>query len=540
MLLQNDQNLFNTVMTAPIGICILDAATLTSEIVNSKFLEVAGKPYDAIYGRFYWDSFAEAREYYEAALAGVVQTGQPYYADEVELMLIRNGKPEMIFVTFVYSPVRSNDGNVTKVAVWVLENTMQVAARRKIEKANEQLEISQGEILNLNDELAATNEELAASNEEATATNETLAKKNEELSDTYHKLEQSRNDLLFTIKAAGLATFDLNPVTNRFSGNDLLKSWFGLSTNDEIELSVATVVIAEQDKERVINAIQHALDYRSEGKYDIEFTIANLNDPRPRIVHAKGQALFNETKQPIRLSGTLQDVTEQKRNEQRKNDFIGMISHELKTPLTSLNAYIQVLDNKANKRQDTFAAGALAQARKQIRKMTTMINGFLNVSRLESSQIQIDKQRFDMALLMKEAEEEAIVTATSHQMLFAPVEPTFVFADRDKIGQVINNFLSNAVKYSPNGSTINITCVTINGQAQVSVKDRGTGIKISDGNKLFERYYRVENQNTKHISGFGIGLYLCKEIILRHSGKIWAESRKDKGAAFYFNLPLAT
>ena len=122
-------------LNAPIGICILDAGTLTAEIVNDKFLEVAGKPYEAIFGQFYWDAFAEARVYYEAALSGVVQTGEAYYADEVELMLVRHGKEEMIFVTFVYSPVKDDAGRVTKVAVWVLENTLQVAERQKVEAA---------------------------------------------------------------------------------------------------------------------------------------------------------------------------------------------------------------------------------------------------------------------------------------------------------------------------------------------------------------------------------------------------------------------
>lgn len=106
-----------------------------AEIVNDKFLEVAGKPYEAIFGRFYWDAFAEARSYYEAALAEVVQTGEAYYADEVELMLIRHGREETIFVTFVYSPIEGDAGKVSKIAVWVLENTKQVTERQRVDTA---------------------------------------------------------------------------------------------------------------------------------------------------------------------------------------------------------------------------------------------------------------------------------------------------------------------------------------------------------------------------------------------------------------------
>src|ERR1700710_841719 len=104
MQITDGADLQNIVLNAPIGICILDAATLTAELVNQHFLEVAGKSYDEIFGKFYWDSFAEVRPYYEDALNKVVQNGEAYYANEVELMLIRHGKEERVFVTFVYSP----------------------------------------------------------------------------------------------------------------------------------------------------------------------------------------------------------------------------------------------------------------------------------------------------------------------------------------------------------------------------------------------------------------------------------------------------
>jgi PAS domain S-box-containing protein len=132
---ESEHDLRNIVLDAPIGICVLDAASLTSEIVNDSFIEVAGKPYEAIAGKYYWDTFAEARPYYESALNAVVEEGKPFYANEVELMLVRHGKEEIIYVTFVYAPLKNAEGKVMKVAIWVLENTMQVKARQKIEEA---------------------------------------------------------------------------------------------------------------------------------------------------------------------------------------------------------------------------------------------------------------------------------------------------------------------------------------------------------------------------------------------------------------------
>lgn len=167
-----------------------------------------------------------------------------------------------------------------------------------------------------------------------------------------------------------------------------------------------------------------------------------------------------------------------------------------------------------------------------------MINGFLNVSRLESGKIHIDKQRFNMADLIKETARETTSLYSAHQFVFHPVESTIVEADQDKISQVINNFINNAVKYSKTGTTIQIACIQLAGDTQVSVQDEGMGIDKEDISRLFERYYRVNNSNT--ISGFGIGLYLCAEIIERHQGRIWAESEPGKGSIFYFSLPLAT
>lgn len=182
----------------------------------------------------------------------------------------------------------------------------------------------------------------------------------------------------------------------------------------------------------------------------------------------------------------------------------------------------------------------LGRAGVQISKITSMINGFLNISRLESGKIHIERQRFDMAKLVKETQEESAATITSHEIVFAPVEETIVNADQNKIGQVINNLISNVIKYSPAGSRIDVACVTLNTAAVFSVRDQGTGIPPGELDKLFERYYRAESAVLSSVSGFGIGLYLSAEIISRHEGRIWVESRLGEGSTFYFSLPIVS
>ncbi len=257
---------------------------------------------------------------------------------------------------------------------------------------------------------------------------------------------------------------------------------------------------------------------------DVSLTISPVKDPQGKI---------------IGLSKIARDITESKLDEARKNDFIGMVSHELKTPLTSLTALIQLANRRLKNNEDNFVSAALEKANVQVKRMTSMINGFLNVSRLESGKILLRKQEFNLESLIQEVIGETELTVSSHPIKFEPCSPVIISADHDKINSVLTNLISNAVKYSPKGKIINIQCKIAGNNAQVSVKDEGMGINAGDIGKLFERYYRVENDDTQHISGFGIGLYLSSEIIQRHEGKIWVESEPGAGSTFFFSLPLS-
>lgn len=249
--------------------------------------------------------------------------------------------------------------------------------------------------------------------------------------------------------------------------------------------------------------------------------------------------VMNKQGHIIGLSKIARDITEKKQEEQRKNDFIGMVSHELKTPLTSLTAIVQMAQRKLSEHEDQFLSDAMEKASQQARRMAAMINGFLNVSRLEAGKILIEKQKFNLDQLLREILDETRLTVTSHVFSLEECSNIIVHADRDRISSVVSNLISNAVKYSPKGRLIDIRCKLDGDKALVSVKDEGMGIKPEDLSHIFDRYYRVEANHTRHISGFGIGLYLSAEIIKQHGGKIWAESELDKGTTFYFSLPVA-
>jgi PAS domain S-box-containing protein len=389
------------------------------------------------------------------------------------------------------------------------------------------------EILKNRAELQETNEELAATNEELAATNEELQSIHEEMLINQEQLKENEGRLRLITDNISQLVWMADPAGDIYWYNERWYQYTGKSSEDM--------------KGRGWQMVHHP-DYVKQVtlKYEACMTSENIWEDTFPLLGADGQYRWflsravpfkNDAGEVVSWFGTNTDVTEQKQDDQRKNDFISMVSHELKTPLTSTIGYVQVTQNRAIKKDDALTSGMMERAGKQLGKMTSMINGFLNVSRLESGKIHIDKQPFDMASLIKEVEEEHMTHVTGHRVVFSLVQPSIIVADRDKIGQVINNFISNALKYSPVNSTITVTCETEGDQIQVAVKDQGMGIPATEQPRLFERYYRVKGDHMTSISGFGIGLYLCKEIIDRHRGNIGVDSIPDNGSTFWFTLP---
>ncbi|MCZ4223354.1 PAS domain S-box protein [Pedobacter rhodius] len=292
-------------------------------------------------------------------------------------------------------------------------------------------------------------------------------------------------------------------------------------------------LIHPEDKERYVNLYLSA--FEKQEPFTGEFRILGT-DGEYKWLLAKGTPRFHTDGTFMGYISSSVDITELKKDEIRKNDFIGMVSHELKTPLTAISGFVQVLQARAKKTEDNYALSALNRAYNQVKKMTTMINGFLNVSRLESGKLLIEKTQFQLDELLKELIDESDIVQFSHEIKLEIKEPVSLFADRDKIGSVVSNLLSNAVKYSSAGTRIDVSCEVIDNKALVSITDHGIGIDAEDTEKLFDRYYRVNKQHT--VSGFGIGLYLSAEIIERHNGKIGVTSKVGEGSTFYFEIPL--
>lgn len=232
------------------------------------------------------------------------------------------------------------------------------------------------------------------------------------------------------------------------------------------------------------------------------------------------------------------DITEQKRIARQKDEFLGVVSHELRTPVTSIKVFTQIMEKRFIKSGDAQNAELLGKMGAQIDKLTRLIGDLVDITKLDAGKLQFHLTEFNLASLIDEIIEEIQRTVPHYHIERTYTIAPLVWGDWDRIGQVLINLLSNAMKYSPSADTVRIHVMVEGAQATVGVQDFGLGIAPEQQQQLFQRFYRVEGQNLKTISGLGLGLYISAEIIRRHGGKIWVESVPDEGSTFFFTLPL--
>ena len=236
--------------------------------------------------------------------------------------------------------------------------------------------------------------------------------------------------------------------------------------------------------------------------------------------------------------GSSTDIHDLKKQETERDFFISTASHELKTPITSAKAYIQLLMSMYTDHKDPFLENALATVDRQILKLTNLISGMLDISKIKSGSFFLYKEDFNINSLIEEVIEEIKHVNPNYQVSFLKEAEINFYGDRERIGQVISNLLTNAIKYSPEATDIKVTSAIANNEIIVSVEDSGIGINKTDQEKIFNRFYRVEGKNEKTFPGFGIGLFICQDIVQRHEGQIGVTSEPGKGSTFYFSLPL--
>ena len=477
---RSERRLRRLILNAPIAIAILTGPDYIVEIINERALKLMGKTKEQMLNKPVLESITELDpNSTKNLLDSVYYSGKPFSAYEFPVRLNRFGHVEKVFINFEYHPLYNSQGKIYGIMVVGIDVTDQVAARHKIEESEARFKL---------------------------------------LADSMPQFVWSADDKGI-INYFNQAVYDYSGLTQK----DVQEGgWLKIVHPDEISTTI------KHWKKAVANGKDFSIEHRFR-RYDGQY----------RWQLSRAIPLSDENGHIQQWIGTSTDIQNMKLQEQHKDFFISMASHELKTPITSMKGYIQILQSMYQDNQDEFLKTSLDRIYTQIEKLIAIIADLLDVSKIRTGSLTFNKQIFDLNILLREVIEELTVVYPNFKINFSPASEINVYADRDRVGQVFVNLITNAIKYSPNGTDIYISSKMNARSVMISVKDEGIGIDKNFQRKIFERFYRVEGKSEKTFPGFGIGLFIASEIIRRHKGSIGVESEPGKGSRFYFSLPLA-
>ncbi|RUS44626.1 ATP-binding protein [Cohnella sp. AR92] len=276
----------------------------------------------------------------------------------------------------------------------------------------------------------------------------------------------------------------------------------------------------------------------ADGREDVGAEIVyKMRQPQPRIIRMYYEPMMRSKERKGYLL-VHQDITKEYEADQLKSEFVSTVSHELRTPLASVLGFAELLLYKklAPERQTKY----ISTIHQEATRLTALINDFLDLQRMESGRMTYELRELELGSLVKETMELHAMQSDGHRFLFEDAsEAAVVLADKDKIEQVLLNVIGNAVKYSPGGGDIKVSCLLQGNQLRVAIEDQGLGIPEESLPKLFEKFYRVDNGDRRAIGGTGLGLSIVKEIMTMHEGEVEVASAYGQGTTVTLAFPLA-
>ena len=270
--------------------------------------------------------------------------------------------------------------------------------------------------------------------------------------------------------------------------------------------------------------------------FHLEHRLLQASDEAYRWHYSNAIVYKDENGEAIAWFGISTDIDEQKKNLERKDEFISTVSHELKTPVTSLKGFTQLLMAIVNKDKNPLWANYLTTMDNQINKLTRLITDLLDATRFNGGQLQFTTEVFDFNTLVTEIGKELQLTTDKHIIKIKLDSSAKVSGDRNRIGQVITNLVSNAIKYSPGADHILITSKHKDHSIECCVKDFGIGISKQQQPHLYTRFFRATEADANTFPGMGLGLFISMGIIEKHHGSMWVKSEPGKGSEFYFTI----
>lgn len=480
---------------APVALMVLRGKNLVIDLANQEMLKILDKDFQII-GHPLLEGLPEIKGQPAVNLLFEVHnTGKSFDGNEAPVRMMRSGIMETRYFNFSYRPLLDN-GRIIGVMDLAVEVTEQVLARKNLE--------------------------------------DIIAEKTRLQQDLYAN-EQRLQRILDTM-AEGVVIIDnsfkpsyINPMAQKIMGiteQEFLEHNYYESKWQNFRLDGSVLPIADHPMNV---ALKTGIPV-----YDQEIAIVPP-DGRKIYISINAVPLVNEKGVVTGGIATFTDATNRRMILQQKDDFISVASHELKTPVTSLKASLQLLDQMQAGISPELLAKLLAQANKSLNKLSDLVNSLLNSNRLSQGRFPLNITSFSLADLINDCCQH-VRSAGTHELILEGDVGIQIEGDEQLLDQVLINLVNNAVKYAPDSKKIIIRIDKRQNDVKVSITDFGPGISKEKLTQLFERYYQADSGNGQ-FSGLGLGLYICAEIIQKHGGKIGVDSEPGQGSTFWFTVP---
>ena len=479
---ESEQQYRELIYSSPSMTALYRGEEMIIEVVNDAMLEAWDKDRDVV-GKSLFSVLPEIREQgFLEMVRKVFETGEPHRSYELPVSLLRDGQMVEGYYNFIFHPRKDENGQVIGIIHTAYEVTPEAEMNRRTRESEAH----------------------------------------------YRKMA----DLL----PAKITNHDMNGVPFYF--NQAWRDFTGLS-NDQMMQREWQEALHPDDLPLLTEKWQHSIETGED--YELEYRVKD-REGNYRWHLVRGLPVKDEAGKVRMWITSSTDIQRLKEEDTRKKDFLRMVSHELKTPMTSIKGYVQVLQTLASREKNLPPSlplkTSLDRIDSQVDRLTRLISEILDMSRIEHGRLELHKESFDLNTLVDETVQDILHSNPRQKIEVTHRLPCSVKADKERIGQVLINFITNAIKYSSGNREVKVEVAEgREGQAEVSVKDEGIGIPEMDLEKIFERFYRTRRHTVDTYSGFGIGLYLSKEIINRHGGEIRVESELGEGSEFTFSIP---